>query len=79
MEVTGDREQACEAMAKKEGLTIEEVKRCPQFLIGSPSQIQEQLKKLQDETGISYIVIPGSKFDKVRDFANSVVKQLVKI
>jgi len=79
VDLTGDREQACEAMAKKEGLTIERVERCPQFLTGSPSQIQEQLKKLREETGISYIVIPGSNFDMVEKFANSVVKPLTRI
>jgi len=76
VDLTGDRQQASRAMAKKEGLTTQQVERCPQFLIGSPSQIQEQLKKLREETGINYIVIPGSNFDMVEKFADSVVKPL---
>ena len=76
IEITNNSESACEAVAKKEGLTIEEVKRCPQFLIGSASEIQEQLKLLREKTGISYIVIPGSNFDLVTQFAESVIRPL---
>ena len=76
--ITDDPKSAREAISKKEGITVTEVAQCPRFLIGSASEIQEQLKKLREETGISYVVILGKNLDIVTQFGELVVKPLTQ-
>ena len=65
-----------EALARRSGMTVEEVADCPLFLTGSAAEIRERLEKRRQQTGISYVVIRGADWDVVERFAEAVVSQL---
>lgn len=76
--ITDDPEPTIEAIAMRWGVTSDEVTRSALFLTGSASEIQELLEWRRNETGISYIVIPGSNPVTVEQFAKLVVKPLTQ-
>ncbi len=65
-----------EALARRSGMTVEEVADCPLFLTGSAAEIRERLEKRREQTGISYVVIRGAEWDVVERFAEAVGSQL---
>jgi probable F420-dependent oxidoreductase len=65
-----------EMIAKNTGMAAQDVAGCPAFLTGPGSEICDRLGQRRDETGISYVVIQGEKFDVVEQFAESVVAKL---
>lgn len=74
--VTDDPSGLREALAKRSGMTADEVADCPIFLTGSAQEIQERLEKRREETGISYVVISAQAPDAIDAFAQAVVEPL---
>lgn len=74
--VSDDPSGMREALAKRSGMTIEEVADCPIFLTGSAQEIQERMQKRREETGISYVVISAQAPDAIESFAEAVVGPL---
>lgn len=56
--VTADRARAARQTAARHGLTEDEVRDSPHFLIGSAEQICDDLRQRRDRHGISYVVVP---------------------
>jgi probable F420-dependent oxidoreductase len=46
------------ALASVQGLTPQQVRECPHFLFGETAELIEQLERLREEFGVSYIAIP---------------------
>jgi probable F420-dependent oxidoreductase len=65
-----------EMIAKNTGMSVDDVAGCPAFLTGSSAEIRDRLSQRREETGISYVVIQGAKFDGVERFAEEVVSPL---
>jgi len=65
-----------EMIAKNTGMDAADVADCPAFLTGSGPEICDRLSKRREETGISYVVIQGAKFELVQQFAEGVVSKL---
>jgi alkanesulfonate monooxygenase SsuD/methylene tetrahydromethanopterin reductase-like flavin-dependent oxidoreductase (luciferase family) len=61
------------ALAGSTGMSEQEIARSPLFLTGSAAEIQDQLVKRREETGISYVVIQGGDPALVEQFAEHVV------
>jgi hypothetical protein len=72
-QVVADRAATIDTIAKFAPLTAEEIAESPAFLIGSVSEIRDQLQRRSAEFGFSYWVIPGNDMDS---FA-PVIEQLV--
>jgi len=67
------------AVSKQTGLDPVEIARCPLFLTGSASEIQDRLMKQREETGISYVVIQDLPGEGLEAFAEGVVKPLAGV
>ena len=65
-----------EQIAKGTGMSVEDVAGCPAFLTGSGAEIRERLERRREETGISYVVIQGDRFEQVERFADEIVSKL---
>ena len=63
-------------VSQNTGMSVEEVADCPLFITGSPAEIRDRLEKRREETGISYIVIQGTREDVLESFAQHVVEPL---
>ena len=66
-------------ISKQTGLEPEEIARCPLFLTGSASEIQDRLVKQRETTGISYVVVQDLPGDGLDAFAEGVMKPLVGV
>lgn len=64
------------AIGQQTGLSPEEIARCPLFLTGPASEIQDRLVKQRQETGISYVVVQGERPELIESFAEAVVAPL---
>jgi probable F420-dependent oxidoreductase len=72
-----DDSSALRAMlAKRTGMTVEQVAECPLFLTGSAQEIRERLQRQREETGINYIVIRGGDDAVLENFAKEIVQPL---
>lgn len=76
--ITDDPEPILDELAKTYEMTLEELAECPFFLIGSALEIQEQLKHLREETGISYFGIIGRNMDFIEQFSKTIIKPLTQ-
>lgn len=65
-----------EQIAKGTGMSVQDVADCPAFLTGSGAEIRERLERRREETGISYVVIQGDRFEQVERFADEIVSKL---
>jgi probable F420-dependent oxidoreductase len=74
--ITDDPSGIRGGLAKRSGMSVDEVVDCPLFLTGSASEIRERLEMRREKTGISYIVIQGGDFDLVERFAAEIVGPL---
>jgi probable F420-dependent oxidoreductase len=74
--VVDDPKPLREMIAKNTGMSVEDVTGCPAFLTGSGAEICDRLAQRREETGISYVVIQGQKFEIVEQFAEAVVSKL---
>jgi probable F420-dependent oxidoreductase len=72
--VTNDREQAARQLAERFKLTEEQVLAIPHILIGSPSQISEEIRGRREKYGISYI----SLFEESAEAFAPVIAQLAR-
>lgn len=61
--VTDDRMAMAEAMSAGVGLTAEQGLESPLALVGSPSQIAEDLRKRRERFGFSYVVVGQDQFE----------------
>ena len=64
------------ALAGSTGMSEEQVANCPLFLTGSGPEICDCLQARREQTGISYVVVPGTDMDQVEAFAEAVVAPL---
>ena len=74
--ITDDPAGVRAAIGQQTGLDAEEIARCPLFLTGSASEIQDRLVKQREETGISYVVVQGARPEVIESFAEGVVAPL---
>ena len=74
--VTADPAPLRAGIAQGAGMDEAEVAGCPNFLIGSGSELREQLEKRREETGISYYVIQGRDLGLLEEFAEHVIEPL---
>ena len=74
--VTDDPAPLRAGIARNAGMDEAEVAGCPNFLIGSGSELREQLEKRREETGISYYVIQGRDRGLLEQFAEHVIEPL---
>jgi probable F420-dependent oxidoreductase len=74
--IIDDPEPIREQVAKTYEMTVDELAECPFFLIGSAREIQEQLKRLREETGISYFGIIGRDMAFIEQCSEAIVKPL---
>jgi len=72
--VTNDRAQAARQLSERFKLTEEQVLAIPHILIGSPSQICEEILKRREKYGISYI----SLFEESAEAFAPVIAQLAR-
>ncbi len=75
-EVTDDPESVSLDWAKHRGLTLDEVKVIPTFLVGSAEEIKEKLSDFREVTGVNYIVLGLPSIEEVREFGKEIVKDL---
>ncbi len=61
--VTDDRMATAEALAAGVGLTVEQGLESPLALVGTPSQIAEDLRRRRDRFGFSYIVVGQDQYE----------------
>lgn len=64
--VTDDRQGTAEALAPGVGLTADQALASPLALVGTPSQIAEDLRERRERYGFSYIIVGQ---DQMEDFA----------
>jgi probable F420-dependent oxidoreductase len=74
--IADDVSELRQTLASSSGMSVEQVRDCPIFLTGPPSEIQDRLLKQRDETGISYIVIQGGDDERVERFAEEIMRPL---
>lgn len=74
--IVDDPKPLREQIARKTGMSMDDVAGCPAFLTGSGAEIRERLERRREETGISYVVIQGERFETVERFAEEVVSKL---
>ncbi len=65
-----------QGLAGSSGMTPEEVADCPIFLTGSAAELRDRLEARREQTGISYVVIPGKDLAVLEQFAEAVVEPL---
>ena len=75
-QITDDPEPILEGIAKSYDISVDAVKECPQWLIGSSDDILDKIKMIREETGINYIVFGPQKAESFDRFAYEVMKQL---
>ena len=74
--ISDDPEPLLEDIGKRFGVSLRDMKDCPQWLVGSSDDIVDRLKMIREETGISYFVFgpqDAGSFDK---FSTEVMKKL---
>jgi len=75
-QITDDPQPVLEGMAKLYGVSVDAVKECPQWLIGSSEDVVDKIKMIREETGITYMVFAPKDVESFDKFANEVMKQL---
>ena len=63
VQVTNERQATAEALAAGMGITVEEGLASPLSMVGSPSQIAEDLRQQRDRFGFSYIVLGVEEYE----------------
>ncbi len=76
LSVSDDPKPLREALAKNTGMTVEQIADCPLFLTGSAAELRDRLQRRREQTGISYVVVQGGKFEALETFAEAVVAPL---
>lgn len=76
-QITDDPEPVLEEVAKIYGVSVDAVKECPQWLIGSSDEIIEKVKMIHEGTGISYMVFGPQNAGLFERFAYEVMNRLV--
>ena len=76
--IVDDPSSVREAIAKSNGMTVEQVADCPLFLTGSASEIRDRLEKRREDTGISYTVIQAGDDALLETFAKEIVEPLTR-
>jgi len=74
--VTDDPEPKLKDIAKENDVSLDDVRECPQWLIGSGGEIREKLKMLREETDINYMVFGPTDIDQIDVLAKDVVARL---
>ena len=74
--ITDEPDPAYENRAKTYGVSVDDVKDCPQLLIGSVEEIVDKLRMIHDETGISYMVFGPGNSELFDQLANNVMTKL---
>ncbi len=76
--ITEDKQSAYKECAKMLNISTEVIAENPFFLIGSVSEIREEIKELYKDLGISYFIISGDlhEFNLIEEFANSILQPL---
>jgi probable F420-dependent oxidoreductase len=75
--ITDNPKVYLEEMAQATGATVEDLRACPQCLIGSSMDICEKLTTLRAETGITYMVFGPADATFIDTFAESIMKPLL--
>lgn len=74
--ITDEPDPVYENRAKTYGVSVDEVKDCPLWLIGSVEEIVDKLRMIRDETGISYMVFAPGNSELFDQLANNVMTKL---
>jgi probable F420-dependent oxidoreductase len=74
--VADDPKPLRELLARNTGMSVEQVADCPLFLTGSAAELRDRLEQRREQTGISYVVVQGSKREVLETFAEAVVAPL---
>jgi probable F420-dependent oxidoreductase len=75
-EITDEPDPIYERIAKTHGVSVDDVKDCPLWLIGSKEEIVDKLRMIRDETGISYMVFGPGNIELFDQLANNVMSKL---
>jgi len=75
-QITNDPEPIFVDLAKNYGISVDDMKGCPQWLIGSSEEIIDKLKMIRKETGISYMVFGPQNVESFNLFADEVMRGL---
>ncbi len=63
VQVTDDRQAMAEMLAASMGVTVEEGLASPLAMVGTPSQIAEDLRERRERYGFSYVVVGAEEFE----------------
>jgi probable F420-dependent oxidoreductase len=74
--ITGEAESVIQGIANHYGVSLEAVRDCPQFLIGSSDEVIDKLNMIRDQTGISYMVFGPDDVETFDRFAKEVMLHL---
>ncbi len=74
--ITDEPDPVYENRAKTYGVSVDDVRDCPQLLIGSVEEIVDKLRMIRSETGISYMVFAARNPKLFDQLANSVMTKL---
>ena len=76
VEVTDDCESVIEVQAERRGLSVDDVKRNPGFLIGSVGEVKDRLFDLREALGVNYFVLGLPSIGEIRQFGELIVKDM---
>ncbi|MFW9911347.1 MAG: TIGR03621 family F420-dependent LLM class oxidoreductase [Candidatus Thorarchaeota archaeon] len=78
MRMTDSRDEALKEYAKMYGISFDVLTNTPFFLVGTPEDIREEIINLNELTGISYFVVPGSMddFKNLEQFSSLVIRPI---
>ena len=76
-QITDHPEPILEGIAKAYDISVDAVKACPQWLIGSSDDIIDKIKMIREETGISYMVFGPQNAESFDKFAYEVMEKLI--
>jgi hypothetical protein len=74
--ITDEPDPVYENRAKTYGVSVDEVKDCSLWLIGSVEEIVDKLRMIRDETGVSYMVFGPGNSELFDQLANNVMTKL---
>jgi probable F420-dependent oxidoreductase len=74
--ITDDPEPVFRNLASSYGISVDDVKECPQWLIGSSDFMVDRLDMIRDETGISYMVFGPPNVDMFDSLAEKIMLHL---
>jgi alkanesulfonate monooxygenase SsuD/methylene tetrahydromethanopterin reductase-like flavin-dependent oxidoreductase (luciferase family) len=74
-EITDEPDSIIKRVADAFGCSVNDVKRCPHFLIGSSQDLVEKLKNIREETGINYFALQ-LRPDQLDEYSKNIIEPL---